>query len=1355
MRHLYYFIPIILLFPLSAFGDENLEQEGRYESSGLEGRNFLIGFMQNEIDHNGKDYNLQLIFCITSPFDNNIIDIVDNHNNETYKDTLSRNETGVYVAADNLENDEPSVVNSKTLRITAKYPVLVYCYNYFSLSMDSYAALPIESWGEQYSAFSMPLDDYEFSSNTTDFSFVKRKGQVLVMADEDNTTVTYRSPVALDDGTGANVTSTIVLNQGEIYTFEPSTTIKKFGDLTGLQISADKPIGVISGHQRSATNFLEDANAISKDHLAEMLIPRRMWKNEYFTIPFMIGDPARIPATFYKVLSSKSGQVINFEFDGGSNNAMINNLEDHAYIQDLDMPVRWYSDEPFSLMQIMARTQENRYARELDPTFLNALMSEPTSNYLYFYVPRFMNENNNSVISFNDKIGIICTKNAKNFLKHNDRLISDTYTFQSFNNLYDYVIINAAVGVNKLATEEGYFSANSYGFNSQISYAHNITGEYRKSEEINTEFVSYYTEDCFSFEVILQSLDGSTPVDLAWYDLVPEGIENLDYDIEFEPMTDEIKITGTLIDQTENGSFEIEVVDRYGFHSRWSTTIYGEQVTLSEKLSFGSYLIGSAKCIGDEIFNNSDVPITIESIEAPVDDRFFIFPEDLVGTTIEPGESVLISYCLNQEDESLKQLYDTISYSFGCLERSVVVIGDVRAPNTTIYGHDFPLTRIGDSRCANIVIENSGNVTNTITELVWPENSVFQIDTLGRFPIVLQKDEVYDLIGACFIPDSLGSFELEVQAINTEGIPMVDTLRGIAGEPGFQDYSFNFDKTRTGITIEHTFDVNNFGNYEGDLIFLGKEGDSDNSFDISLVIQDVLELEGNQNANKTVSYTPQTPGPHEVKCYFQVDPDYSGIWEHDTVTFTFTGNGLEPSVESYDHFIGEFLIDREHTGQYKVFDISGTDSVHITDMNLLNSGDITADNMISYINLKLFEDELTAEVEYIAQTLGDVSLGIELITDAGFGRSEHRDTAWISARALPYPQFEISSSLATREITSCVENEYRLNVQSSFGSRITDVQLNPESENVVIPADISIYLNQSTLDIPLTILTDNSTDYSGQLKVQAELDTVVAGESITVDTTMIIPISVKPRIPIFTNSYIAYGSEELKDETELAAIGDTITIDYKIDFEHNEDLIEGQSISIEVQYDPQLLFLMDKDIEINLGNNDKITAKINHGISGYTIEMPSEPIISSGADDISFSNQFLVLLHNKLETDIQLIADISGCFLPQLSTYNVKIFEVCDYDLRTVKFLSNLKDVGIHYSSYSKELSLTATAEQSQWVSMELYDVNGKLIHNSTFEIDFGTNTYNTPLEQISSGVYFLRLNTAQGLINRKLSITN
>ncbi|MBP6510048.1 MAG: T9SS type A sorting domain-containing protein [Candidatus Kapabacteria bacterium] len=247
------------------------------------GKDFWIAIPPNEVNPFPTN---ELEVYVASAFDTEIT-VFDASGDKYYKRQVKANE--IRTLSDSRgetnwtweirEYEQPV---RKGVRITSKEPICVYVINSKTTTSDGYLAVPVSAWNTSY----LHCSYYDFREARA------WAGGFVVLAAEDNTVVTIalRGTGELDAKTagGRSIGSPsfdVVLNAGEVYMVKGDATTRGVFDLTGSAITADKPIGLLSFHERTTMpNLLVNGNG--RNHLVEMMYPTSSWGKKYSTIEF-------------------------------------------------------------------------------------------------------------------------------------------------------------------------------------------------------------------------------------------------------------------------------------------------------------------------------------------------------------------------------------------------------------------------------------------------------------------------------------------------------------------------------------------------------------------------------------------------------------------------------------------------------------------------------------------------------------------------------------------------------------------------------------------------------------------------------------------------------------------------------------------------------------------------------------------------------------------------------------------------------------------------------------------------------------------------------------------------------------
>lgn len=163
---------------------------------------------------------------------------------------------------------DSEVIQLKGVHVTSQQPVTVYGMNQRGFTSGGLLALPVNSLG---------TDHLVLTYSNMGFSPSSELGIVAV---ENGTTVTITPSVTTGSHVG-HLPYTITLNQGQTYLLQ-NTVPTILGDLSGSQVTSNKPVAVFSGHM--AATIPAEAGCCA-DHIVEQLPPTSVWGKRFATIP--------------------------------------------------------------------------------------------------------------------------------------------------------------------------------------------------------------------------------------------------------------------------------------------------------------------------------------------------------------------------------------------------------------------------------------------------------------------------------------------------------------------------------------------------------------------------------------------------------------------------------------------------------------------------------------------------------------------------------------------------------------------------------------------------------------------------------------------------------------------------------------------------------------------------------------------------------------------------------------------------------------------------------------------------------------------------------------------------------------
>lgn len=195
-------------------------------------------------------------------------------------------------------------LSNKAFEIESTVPVSVYVMNSKNYSTDGYRAIPVKNWGQEYRHCSY----YDFNEGRN------WGGGFIIMAAEDNTVVEVNLQGKGDDSEidgprNFNDPYTINLKKGETYMIKGKGESRGEFDISGSHIVSNKPIGLISFHQRTMIPSNRTVNG--RNHLSEMLKPVESWGENYYTVEL---DRGTDMGDFFRIMASEDNTVVTADW---------------------------------------------------------------------------------------------------------------------------------------------------------------------------------------------------------------------------------------------------------------------------------------------------------------------------------------------------------------------------------------------------------------------------------------------------------------------------------------------------------------------------------------------------------------------------------------------------------------------------------------------------------------------------------------------------------------------------------------------------------------------------------------------------------------------------------------------------------------------------------------------------------------------------------------------------------------------------------------------------------------------------------------------------------------------------------
>ena len=200
-------------------------------------------------------------------------------------------------------NSEFRSKRNRGLLVEANDTVAVSAQSTKAYSCDASLIYPVEALGVDYRIISYLGDPGSGGSNY--------RSAFAIVATENSTTIEITPSVLTKGGNAANTKFTIVLNKGESYQVQASTSKL---DLSGTLVQAlnCKRIAVFGGSSRSAIGPPGSSCASSYDHLYEQMMPINLWGKRFILAPTVWAKGKLRKWELIKVVANTNNTIVRF-----------------------------------------------------------------------------------------------------------------------------------------------------------------------------------------------------------------------------------------------------------------------------------------------------------------------------------------------------------------------------------------------------------------------------------------------------------------------------------------------------------------------------------------------------------------------------------------------------------------------------------------------------------------------------------------------------------------------------------------------------------------------------------------------------------------------------------------------------------------------------------------------------------------------------------------------------------------------------------------------------------------------------------------------------------------------------------
>ncbi|ROL61695.1 hypothetical protein D9V86_04425 [Bacteroidetes/Chlorobi group bacterium ChocPot_Mid] len=1335
---------LVILFILIIYFSDLLSQD---IGSAFEGKHFYISFLQNEIPDAERVF-LQIIMVSNYPAD--VIVKIPGESDKLY--SIPSNYIQKIYINSSLELVENEMIVQKSIEIISTVPILVYTFSSQLNSSSCFTAVPVSQWGYEYVVMSYPNDQYtssfDYWGRLDSALMIPRKSEFVVMASENDTRVEITPRSVTQSLRQKDQPHFVTMQKGDCYLVQSYDFPIGMGDLTGSLVRSDKPVGVISGHVRTAVPQFMDRYFESKDHIATMLTPTNAWGRQFYSVPFEMHNGGDL----FRIVTMTNNTVVNVEMEDTSFSFVIDNAFSFKDLPAIKKPAKWSSNNPVQIGQFMMRIGGIEDNFDYDPALVILPPAEQFVQKMIFQTVG--NEPTNPEQFVGYEIYVIANNEALSSLKLNNDLVKDAkpeINNQFFpDSLHHWVRIPISMGSYRLSCDSGSFSGIAYAFGRADSYALTLGSSLSNpfsNDSLSPEIV--IGENCGNISGTITEVMNSDASGLL-FAVMTDASFNYSFELNPKIMDSTYSTTFTARpkDVMKDGKFVLEYRDKNGNGKNYTYNYYGINFNVPGTISLGVVNKGDTNCFKHSIKVNGNQTVQLDSVVIrPDNDRRFEFkPKTVLPATLYPNDTYEFEVCFHP-DSSFDDLYQLLYFYFDCNRfDSLIVMGMVRYPDMEFVGWDFGEVCLGDTAWGEIKIINTGNVSvliDTLDEIL--ANNQFEIilrDSLGAnlLPKNLGAGEIM-LLKVRYIPKNKGYTERVITAVNNLNFQNQIRLTGTGIAPFISSTIIDWGKRRIGSINDTLIYLKNTGECKADIYYNGSDGNLIPFF-IDSVKNLNTQIEINDSLGLFFSFNPPQTQNYLLVTFFKVDSP-----GHDLVNVTKKGEGTLPIIKPINIEFDTIPIYSLKDSLCLVIKSLGNERLWI-DFNSVSGDDscfiINGNNTSIFKNRYIEPDSaLIIPITFNPKKLGMSQMTISLKHDA-------------------FPAFN-------RGDTSIIITGYSVEVDTLS----PDIYF--ESNLVYLPCHddlLPVYFkNNGNVDLSLDSISLSSVNIDAKWNDNFTLPIIIKPDSVITLFVKIFPKANetgKISVSGVFNDTIHFKSEDLEILMNVLPlsiddfgflnykIGDKATLIISGKFPKGAQIAVDFSLEIELKHKYMHLINNDSKLMIIDGNDtaryDLPFSQTLNGIVGRT----KEELRITDSSRWQVQLDFLTLLAEKNQTTMTVKAKSEICYSEAIRQSELNFYGVCSFDIRRVEFdETGLFDIEISPNPVREELCIKINLLSDNWINLSIFDENGKkILQNENYFLKKGTNSLIFELMPLANGVYILSARSKLMLKNIMFIIT-
>lgn len=656
--------------------------------------------------------------------------------NEVYKFDVST----AYMNGVSSSGPESETRRGYGILVEGDRPLSVMTYQAWMGNGELARHLPTEAWGKNYFTMNFYQDRYGTSAS----GYKERPAMFILIADKDNTVVTFKPTATTEGGTdlpstARNTSSTITLERGE--TFVVKAKIDKNGtkewttDLSGSYITASKPIGVVSGHTKVAVMrypdvlpptgmFAAEAHFV-RNNVHDVMLPVEMAGKQFITVPCQY-TPTRVVGqgaaefgidddrgdVIRVVALEDETKVSSMRQDGsGLKPERMLKKGESFLATSVEVATMWVADKP-----VLIGHYGKSYAKILPPVLMGRKGEEQTQGHptvesgmpMLQYVPsvdRYATYGTFWAPEGMDNFLNIVFKTAEvGNIKVDGRSLTSAFggsmrplkgTEYSYirtpigagNHVIESVVESVKWAAWTYGSLDGLQQGRAYGTPVAIDLAIPCDDSLAVTEEIVCGDVTGEgkilpeNNTCGSIFAVYAE-------DLANYEL--------SVDEDFSSGDRQVKFFVKVVDKTKDATARVLVVTRSGKFVEKTYTYIADKVAFDPvKLDWGTVAFNARECKNMTLTNNTDKVVTVKDVKAKRFPGTFTFtPTSFV---LQPRESKIVEVCASIT--SPEQKIDTVMVGLECF--------DMPATELRVRGEE-PKIFVGEQNWTNVPAASAG-----------------------------------------------------------------------------------------------------------------------------------------------------------------------------------------------------------------------------------------------------------------------------------------------------------------------------------------------------------------------------------------------------------------------------------------------------------------------------------------------------------------------------------------------------------------------------------------------------------------------------------------------------------------------